>query len=60
VPLGYRPEPDLGEKILSGVIGLQEGETALLETGGVELIGAEAFRPLSRAAARLAAQELSR
>jgi hypothetical protein len=70
VPLGYRPVPDLPERDLCAALGVGEDEFALLRPAGgpgneggpaaLELLPAEAFEPLTRAAVRLALQEHAR
>jgi hypothetical protein len=57
VPLGWRPEPALGEQVLREALGVGEGEVGVLEAGGVEIIPREAFGRVSRAGLRLAAGE---
>jgi MoxR-vWA-beta-propeller ternary system domain bpX2 len=57
VPLGFRPEPDLAEEILRQVMGLGEGDVALLTNEGADVVPAAAFGPVSRAGIRLAVRE---
>jgi hypothetical protein len=69
VPLGYRPVPDLIERDLGVALGVGEDEYAILlpakgtenEEGPavLELLPADAFEPLTRAAIRLALQEFA-
>jgi hypothetical protein len=54
VPLGYRPEPALPVSIFAEAMKLDGEALAILEEDGCEIIPAAAFRPLSRAAIRLA------
>jgi hypothetical protein len=57
LPLGYRAEPALPEEALAQVLGLREGELALIDATGVEVIGQAVFAPLTRAGVRRAARE---
>jgi hypothetical protein len=59
VPLGYRVEPALPEAAMFQVLGLSEGELALVDAMGVEVIDAAVFAPLTRAGVRRAARERS-
>src|SRR5262245_32931267 len=54
VPLGFRPEPDLADSSLREVLGLQDGEWAILEDDGVQVVREEDMVPVSRAGLRLA------
>jgi hypothetical protein len=54
IPLGYRTEPDLPEAALRRLIGAGPADLVVLDEDGFELIGREAFRPLTRASVRLA------
>jgi hypothetical protein len=54
VPLGYRVEPALPEKVLAEALGVPEDGLALLDESGCEIVPIDAFRPLHRAAVRLA------
>jgi hypothetical protein len=54
LPLGQRAEPDLPESALREVLGLAEGEIAVLDQEGVDIVPAGALRPLTRAGVRLA------
>ena len=56
-PLGWRPEPALGEAALRDALGTQSDEIALLRQEGVEVVPRSAFRPLTRAGIRLALRE---
>jgi hypothetical protein len=56
-PLGWRPEPALGEAALRAALDLQDDEIALLTPEGVEVVPRSAFRPLTRAGIRLALRE---
>jgi hypothetical protein len=56
-PLGWRPEPALGEAALRAALGLKDEEIALLRPEGVEVVPRAAFRPLTRAGIRLALRE---
>jgi hypothetical protein len=56
-PLGWRPEPALGEAALRAALDLQDEEIALLRAEGVEVVPRSAFRPLTRAGIRLALRE---
>lgn len=57
VPLGRRPEPSLPESALVRLLGLAEGEAALLEGSGVEVFQSDALEPLTRSGIRRAAGE---
>lgn len=54
VPLGFRPDPELAEPILLDALGAVDGERVLLDAAGAEVVPSAAFRPLGRAAVRLA------
>jgi hypothetical protein len=54
VPLGFRAVPDLPEPALLGALGGGDGELAVLDEDGFELMPRAAFEPLSRAGIRLA------
>jgi hypothetical protein len=56
VPLGFRPEPELAGDVLRHVLGLADGEVALLDGQGAEVVPAGAFGPVSRAGIRLASR----
>jgi hypothetical protein len=56
-PLGWRPEPALGEAALRAALGVRPDEIALLRQEGVEVVPRSAFRPLTRAGIRLALRE---
>lgn len=56
-PLGYRPDPDLPESALLPALGIRDDECGLVRHAAVEVIPRGAARPLSRASARLAADE---
>ncbi len=56
-PLGWRPEPALGEAALRAALDLQDEEIALVRAEGVEVVSRGAFRPLTRAGIRLALRE---
>jgi hypothetical protein len=56
-PLGWRPEPALGEAALRDALGMRPDEIALLRQEGVEVVPRGAFRPLTRAGIRLALRE---
>jgi hypothetical protein len=56
VPLGWRPEPELGEEALREACGLGPAELGLLRAEGVEVVDRGALRPLTRAGVRLALQ----
>jgi hypothetical protein len=58
LPLGYRVEPDLAEGLLLAALGSREGEVALWTSQGVEVVGAEAFGPVTRAGVRLSSMEV--
>jgi hypothetical protein len=58
LPLGYRVEPDLAEGVLLAALGLWEGEVAFWTAWGVEVVGAEAFGPVTRAGVRLSSMEV--
>jgi hypothetical protein len=60
VPLGFRPEPDLPEVALRGAMKAQADELLILDESGCELLPLDVFRPLSRAAVRLALEERAR
>jgi hypothetical protein len=53
-PLGYRPEPGLGESALRAALGISEAEVLVLAVDGYECVPRDAFRPLTRAGIRLA------
>jgi hypothetical protein len=55
VPLGFRPDPGWPESALCDALGLGDGELVLLRESGATAVPAEVLRPLTRAAARLAA-----
>jgi hypothetical protein len=57
VPLGHRPEPNLSEDVLIEVLGLADGELALLRPNGAEVLPAGVLQPLTRAGIRLAVRE---
>ena len=54
VPLGFRPEPALPERALLEALRVGGGEIVVLGADGAEVVAVDAFRPLSRAAVRLA------
>jgi hypothetical protein len=54
IPLGFRSDPDLPEAAIRGVAGAGDGDLAVLDDDGLELIAREWFKPLTRAAVRLA------
>jgi MoxR-vWA-beta-propeller ternary system domain bpX2 len=54
IPVGFRAEPDLPEGAFRRVVGAGDGDLVVLDEDGFELIGREAFKPLSRASIRLA------
>ena len=56
VPLGFRPEPALPESALAGVLHLEGEDIALLRGDGVDVVPAQALRPLTRAGVRLASR----
>jgi hypothetical protein len=55
-PLGWRPEPALGEAVLREALGLGEDELALLVEGGFEVVPRAALAPLTRGGSRRAAE----
>lgn len=57
VPLGMRPEPALSANALIQVLGLADGEIAVLDGCGVEVLPADAFGPLTRSGIRRASGE---
>jgi len=57
VPLGFRPEPAWPESALCEVLGLSDGELAILRDSGATAVPADALRHLTRASARLAGRE---
>jgi hypothetical protein len=57
VPLGWRIEPDLPESALREAFEVEEGDVLLVRRDGVEPVASDAFRPLTRAAVRLAQEE---
>jgi hypothetical protein len=59
VPLGFRPEPALPEKTLLEALRVGVGELVVLDANGAEVVPADLFRLLSRAAVRLAVGEKS-
>jgi hypothetical protein len=54
VPLGYRLEPNLPESAVRRVAGADAGALVLCEDDGFELIPRSLFKPVTRAAIRLA------
>ena len=54
IPMGFQVDPELSETALCRIVGAGPGDLVLLDDSGPELIPREAFRPLSRAAIRLA------
>jgi hypothetical protein len=56
-PLGWRPEPALGEAALRAALAMQDEEIALLRPDGVEVVPHGALRRLTRAGIRLALLE---
>jgi MoxR-vWA-beta-propeller ternary system domain bpX2 len=56
IPLGFRADPDLPETALHRALGSAEGDLAVLDQDGFELIPRNVFRTLDRAAIRLAAR----
>ena len=54
-PLGFRVEPDLPETAIRAAAAVSLNELLVLAADGAEAIPYEAFTPLTRAAARLAA-----
>ncbi len=54
IPVGFRVDPELSEPAVRRVVGAGPGELVVLDDQGPERIPREAFRPLSRAAIRLA------
>lgn len=59
IPLGFRAEPDLPEEAIRVVAEAGEGDLAVLDDDGLELIAGELFTPLSRAAVRLGVRGLT-
>jgi len=57
MPLGFRPEPDLPDAVIRDAAGAGADELVLLDERGAERIPRSAFRPLARAALRLAIRE---
>lgn len=57
LPLGFRAEPDLPETALRAAADMSLGEILLITDSGPEAIPEDAFRPLSRAAARILASQ---
>jgi hypothetical protein len=60
IPVGFRAEPALPEAALRQIAGAGPGELVVLDDRGLELIPREAFRPLSRAAIRMASAGVAR
>ena len=54
LPLGFRAEPDLPEAAIRGAAGAGDGDLAVLDRDGLELITRASFAPLARASVRLA------
>ena len=54
VPLGYRLEPELPESAVRRAAGADAGHLVLFEEDGFELIPRALFKPVTRAAIRLA------
>jgi len=54
VPLGFRVEPDLGERALREALGIAEDELLIFRADGSEIVPLAAFAPLTRGAIRLA------
>lgn len=52
IPLGFRPEPDWPESALREAANVGPQETLVLFEDGAEVIPADVFRPLTRAAIR--------
>jgi len=59
-PLGFRPEPALGETALRSALGVAAADLLILEDGGFEAVPYDALRPLSRAGVRLARERRGR
>jgi hypothetical protein len=54
VPLGYRTDPDLPAEAVRAALGLADEDLLVLDEGRSEVVPRSAFRPLTRAAVRLA------
>lgn len=54
IPMGFRAEPELGERALRDAVGADRDDIVALDEVGPELIPRRAFRPLSRASIRMA------
>lgn len=54
VPVGFRPEPDLGPDVIRAAAGADSDDIVLLSESGADLIPKAAFAPVSRAGLRLA------
>jgi hypothetical protein len=59
VPLGFRPEPALGQGALCEVLHLDSEELAILRSESMEILPGSVLEPLSRAAVRLASREIA-
>jgi hypothetical protein len=57
VRLGMRPEPALSANALIQLLSLQNGEVAVLDNAGLEVLPADAFAPLTRSGIRRACGE---
>ncbi|MGP0063262.1 MAG: hypothetical protein ACLQGP_06610 [Isosphaeraceae bacterium] len=54
IPIGFRADPDLSESALRRLVGAAPDDLVILDASGYERLPRDAFRPLSRAAIRMA------
>jgi hypothetical protein len=59
VPLGFRPEPLFGERILREALQVADNEIMILSEGGAEVLPREVLQPLTRSTLRLVLREQS-
>lgn len=59
IPLGFRPEPELSMDVLRTVAGANPGDVVVFDESAVTVIPGTAFKPLTRAGVRLAAEAVS-
>lgn len=55
IPLGFVAEPDLPASVIREAVGAAEIEIVVIDESGIEIVPADAFAPLTRAAVRAGA-----